>query len=113
MSKEEQESSRKEVGGLIFVGCLLLGLAIGFLIGNMAVGIFGGLGVGFIAMGIALVSGKKEPKTKGATGLFFVGCLILGLAIGFLLNNVAVGLFGGLGVGFILMAIARYSTGDW
>ena len=56
---------------------------------------------------------NQKPDRKGVSGLFFVGCLILGLAIGLLMNNVAAGLLGGLGVGFIAMAIARYITGEW
>jgi hypothetical protein len=38
---------------------------------------------------------------------------MIGLAIGFLVGNVAAGVIGGLGVGFIAMAIARYVTGEW
>lgn len=58
-------------------------------------------------------SEKHEPRGKGVSGLVFVGCFLLGLAIGFLTQNVVVGVIGGLGVGFIAMAIARYSTGSW
>ena len=54
---------------------------------------------------------KKERK--GISGLVFVGCLMLGFAIGFITDNVVAGLFGGLGVGFIAMAIIRYTTGEW
>jgi predicted lipid-binding transport protein (Tim44 family) len=56
---------------------------------------------------------QQKPDRKGVSGLVFVGCLILGLAIGLLTGNVAVGLLGGLGVGFIAMAIVRYITGEW
>jgi hypothetical protein len=38
---------------------------------------------------------------------------MLGVAAGFLLENMAAGVIGGLGVGFIAMAIARYATGEW
>jgi hypothetical protein len=38
---------------------------------------------------------------------------MLGLAIGLLTGNVAAGLIGGLGVGFIAMAIVRSITGEW
>ena len=55
----------------------------------------------------------KEPKRKGISGLVFVGCLMLGFAIGFITGNVVAGLFGGLGVGFIAMAIVRYKLGEW
>ena len=50
---------------------------------------------------------------KGIGGLVFVGCLMLGFAIGFLTENIVVGLFGGLGVGFLAMAIVRYRIGEW
>ena len=56
---------------------------------------------------------KQERSRKGTSGLVFVGCLILGLAIGFFVENVVGGLFVGLGVGFIAMAIARAVTGEW
>jgi len=56
---------------------------------------------------------KKDSGRSGATGLVFVGCLILGFVVGFFLENVALGLFGGLGVGFIAMAIMRTITSEW
>ena len=56
---------------------------------------------------------NQKPKGKRISGLVFVGCLMLGLAIGLLTGNVAVGLIGGLGVGFIAMAIMSYLTGQW
>ena len=55
----------------------------------------------------------QERSRKGASGLFFVGFLILGLAVGFFVGNVAAGFFAGLGVGFIAMAISRALTGEW
>jgi hypothetical protein len=58
-------------------------------------------------------SEKQETKRKGSSGLIFVGCLMLGLAIGLLTGNVAVGLLGGLGVGFIGMALMNARTGSW
>ena len=60
-----------------------------------------------------MASEKQKPDRKGVSGLVFVGCLLLGLAIGLFIGNVAAGLIGGLGVGFIAMAIARYITGQW
>ena len=52
MSTENQEPSRKGISGVILVGCLLIGLAIGILTGQVAVALLGSLGVGFIAMAI-------------------------------------------------------------
>jgi predicted lipid-binding transport protein (Tim44 family) len=56
---------------------------------------------------------KQEIKGRGASGVIFVGCLLLGLAVGFLIGNIVAGLFGGLGVGLIAMGIARAVTGSW
>lgn len=60
-----------------------------------------------------MTNNKQEPKKSGISGLVFVGCMMIGLAIGFLIGNIAAGVLGGLGVGFIAMAIARYLTGEW
>ncbi len=49
-----------EVSGIAFVGCLLLGMAIGMLYGETAVGIFGGLGVGFIVMALIELKMRKQ-----------------------------------------------------
>ena len=56
---------------------------------------------------------KRDTKRKGISGLVFVGCLMLGFAVGFITGNIVAGLFGGLGVGFIAMAIVRYKVGEW
>ena len=55
----------------------------------------------------------QERSRSGASGLMFVGFLILGLAVGFFLGNIVAGFFAGLGVGFIGMAITRAITGQW
>lgn len=55
----------------------------------------------------------QERNNSGVSGLVFVGCLLLGLAAGFLTWNIAAGVLGGLGVGFIAMAFVRYKTGQW
>ena len=60
-----------------------------------------------------MASEEQKPKKTGASGLVFVGCLMIGFAIGFITGNVPAGLFGGLGVGFIAMAIVRLKIGEW
>lgn len=50
---------------------------------------------------------KKESKSDTAGGLVFVGCIMLGLGIGLYYGNAAVGLFLGLGTGFILFGILK------
>ena len=60
-----------------------------------------------------MASEKQGPKRTGVSGLVFVGCLMLGFGVGFLIGNIPAGLFIGLGGGFIGMSIARYTTGEW
>jgi hypothetical protein len=56
---------------------------------------------------------KQVRSRSGITGLVFVGCLLIGLAVGILTGNVAVAFLGALGVGFIAMAMVRLATGQW
>ena len=56
---------------------------------------------------------EKETSRKGMSGLVFVGCFMLGLAAGFFTGQLLVGVLGGLGVGFIAMAVVRYKVGEW
>jgi hypothetical protein len=60
-----------------------------------------------------MTSEKQNKDRKGVAGLLFVGCLLIALAVGLLTGNMAVALLGGLGVGFVAMAIARSLTGSW
>ena len=55
----------------------------------------------------------ERKKTRGAAGVIFVGCLLLGFGVGFWTGNIPAGLFGGLGVGFVAMGIAAAITGSW
>ena len=56
---------------------------------------------------------EKKTSRKGMSGLVFVGCFLLGLAAGFVTGQLPAGVFGGLGVGFIAMAVVRYKVGEW
>ena len=51
-TKKKKKSRRDDVGGLAFVGCLFIGLALGIALGNAAVGVLAGLGCGFIAQAL-------------------------------------------------------------
>ena len=55
----------------------------------------------------------QKKRAGGASGVIFVGFLILGLAVGLFIGNVVFGLLGGLGVGMVAMGIARAVTGEW
>ncbi|MEZ4712971.1 MAG: hypothetical protein R3A44_37625 [Caldilineaceae bacterium] len=56
---------------------------------------------------------QHEAQKSGISGLIFVGCLMIGLAIGLFTGEVAVAILGALGIGFIGIGIARYITGEW
>ena len=55
-------------------------------------------------------NGKAAAKKVG--GLLFVGCMFLGMAAGFYFHEVQIGLFGGMGMGFIMMAVAIMSAAN-
>lgn len=52
---EEKTQDSSSVIGLVFVGCLLVGIGLGILYHQVAVGVLVGLGVGFISMGLLKV----------------------------------------------------------
>lgn len=51
---------------------------------------------------------EYKKKKEDVPGLAFVGCLFIGLALGMVYGNVAVGVLGGLGAGFLIMAFLSY-----
>jgi len=52
MAKKEEKSKADTVGGLVFVGPLMIGLGLGIYLNQTAVGLLVGLGVGFIFYGL-------------------------------------------------------------
>ena len=50
----------------------------------------------------------KQKKYKDISGLVFVGCAVIGMGISFATNTMPVGLFIGVGVGFLMMALIRH-----
>jgi Na+-transporting NADH:ubiquinone oxidoreductase subunit NqrD len=52
----------------------------------------------------------KQKKYKDISGLVFVGCVVIGMGISFAINTMPVGLFIGVGVGFLMMALIRHRT---
>ena len=53
MVDADKEKKQPGISGLIFVGCLIIGLGVGIGFDLMPTALIIGLGVGFIAMGIA------------------------------------------------------------
>ena len=54
---------------------------------------------------------RKESNGYGSGGIAFVGCILVGVALGMLYGQTAVGSVLGVGVGFIVMALIRASLG--
>lgn len=52
MENKKDKSKADNVGGLVFVGPLMIGIGLGMYYGNTAVGTLVGLGVGFICFGL-------------------------------------------------------------
>ena len=52
MNDKEKKSKSDTVGGLVFVGPLLIGIGLGIYFNQTAVGVLVGLGVGFIFFGL-------------------------------------------------------------
>ncbi len=53
MADNDKEGKKAGLAGLVFVGCLIIGLGVGIGFNLMPEALIIGLGVGFIAMGIA------------------------------------------------------------
>ena len=52
MAGEDKEKKQAGLGGLVFVGPLMIGLGLGIYYNQTAVGVLVGLGVGFIFFGL-------------------------------------------------------------
>ncbi len=46
---EIEHKEKNKTAGLLFVGCLFVGMALGFWFGKLPIGLLGGMGVGFLA----------------------------------------------------------------
>ncbi len=57
---EKEKNNKSTVGGMVLVGCLMIGIGLGFYYQNIVVGLFIGLGVGFIGMAIAWALLKQK-----------------------------------------------------
>ena len=56
---------------------------------------------------------EQPKKGKGVTGLAIPAGLLIGLGVGFLVDNVTAGCLLGLGCGFLGMIVLRVIVGDW
>ena len=49
---DEKKQNSSTIAGVVFVGCIFIGLGLGLLYNATATGILLGMGTGFIAMGV-------------------------------------------------------------
>ena len=62
MEKDNNDSKKtaQKVGGLLFVGCMFLGMAAGWYFSKLNIGLFGGMGLGFIMMAVTYMSAANK-----------------------------------------------------
>ena len=56
---------------------------------------------------------EQPKKRKGVTGLAMPAGLLIGMGVGFLVDNITAGIFIGLGGGFLVMLIVYAILGEW
>ena len=57
-------------------------------------------------------SDNKRKEAKKISGLLFSGCMFIGMAIGWYSGHFNLGMFAGMGIGFILMAVVIASNAN-
>lgn len=50
--EEKKKNMGQTIGGIVFVGFMMIGMGLGFYYNQLLPGIFIGMGAGFVAMGI-------------------------------------------------------------
>lgn len=55
-TNDEKKKNAKKIGGLLFTGCMFIGMAIGWYTQSFTIGLFGGMGVGFIMSAVVWAS---------------------------------------------------------
>ncbi len=55
-NNNERKKAARKVGGLLFVGCMFIGMAAGWYFEKPNIGMFGGMGLGFIMMAVSIMS---------------------------------------------------------
>lgn len=53
---KDKKKDAQKIGGLLFTGCMFIGMAIGWYSGAFTIGMFAGMGIGFIMMAVVIVS---------------------------------------------------------
>lgn len=59
-TNKDSKRTAQQAGGLLFVGCMFIGMGAGKYFGNMSIGLFGGMGLGFIMMAVVIMSAANK-----------------------------------------------------
>ena len=49
---DQKMKNSSAIGGVVFVGCMFIGLGLGMFYHHLVVGLMLGMGIGFVAMGV-------------------------------------------------------------
>lgn len=56
----DKTKESKKAGGLLFTGSMFIGMAAGWYYGHMNIGMFAGMGIGFILMAVVIASNSAK-----------------------------------------------------
>ncbi len=56
----EKTKAARKAGGLLFTGSMFIGMAAGWYTGHFNIGMFGGMGIGFILMAVVIASDASK-----------------------------------------------------
>ena len=56
----EKKKEIKKAGGLLFTGSMFIGMATGWYFGHLNIGLFAGMGIGFILMAVVILSDSAK-----------------------------------------------------
>jgi len=60
----DKKKEAKKIGGLLFAGCMFIGMAIGWYAGHLTIGLFSGMGIGFIMLAVVILSHANNPDVS-------------------------------------------------
>jgi hypothetical protein len=57
---QDKVKATRKAGGVLFTGCMFIGMGAGWYFGHLNAGLFAGMGVGFIFMAVVLLSAANK-----------------------------------------------------
>lgn len=58
--KTDKTKEARKIGGILFTGCMFIGMAIGWYSEALTIGMLAGMGLGFIMMAVVMVSATSK-----------------------------------------------------